>query len=85
VEAAYNSSAFTDDRNTVAVSANGQQGEIAAYTIWNATANYAIGNSGVTVFVTGKNLFDKLYVVDMSRGLIPGSPRLVQAGASYKF
>jgi Fe(3+) dicitrate transport protein len=37
------------------------------------------------VFVTAKNLTDKLYVADMSRGLIPGMPRLVQGGFSFRF
>jgi Fe(3+) dicitrate transport protein len=39
----------------------------------------------VTLFVTAKNLLDELYLVDRSRGMIPGSPRLVQAGLSTRF
>jgi Fe(3+) dicitrate transport protein len=38
-----------------------------------------------TVFVTAKNLFDKVYVTDRVRGIIPGSPRLVQAGFTQRF
>ncbi len=85
VEAVLNSEVFTDDLNTVAVTPNGQRGRIDSYSVWNATANYAIPESGWTFFVTAKNAFDKLYVVDMSRGLIPGAPRLIQGGFTYRF
>jgi Fe(3+) dicitrate transport protein len=37
------------------------------------------------LFATAKNLTDKLYIADMSRGLIPGMPRLVQAGFEISF
>jgi Fe(3+) dicitrate transport protein len=85
VEAVYTSSAFTDDLNTIDVVANGQRGEIPGYTVWNLTANYALPLCDCTVFATAKNLADKLYVADMSRGLIPGMPRLVQAGFEVRF
>jgi len=81
----YTSEAYTDDLNTVEVVASGQRGRIGGYTVWNATANYALALCDCTVFVTGKNIGDKLYVADMSRGLTPGMPRLVQAGFSLRF
>jgi len=85
LEAVYTSSAYTDDLNTVAIVANGQRGRIGGYTVWNLAANYALDLCDCTVFVTAKNLTDKLYVADMSRGLIPGMPRLVQGGFSFRF
>jgi len=85
LEAVYTSAAYTDDLNTVAVVANGQRGEIPGYTVWNLTANYALPVCNCTLFATAKNLTDKLYVADMSRGLIPGMPRLVQAGFEVRF
>jgi Fe(3+) dicitrate transport protein len=85
VDGFYTSEAYTDDLNTVAIVASGQRGRIGGYTVWNATANYALTACDCTVFVTGKNLGDKLYVADMSRGLTPGMPRLVQAGFSFRF
>jgi Fe(3+) dicitrate transport protein len=85
VDGFYTSEAYTDDLNTVQVVASGQRGRIGGYTVWNATANYALDACDCTVFVTGKNLGDKLYVADMSRGLTPGMPRLVQAGFSFRF
>jgi Fe(3+) dicitrate transport protein len=84
-EAVFNAAVLTDDLNTDAVTANGQRGRIPSYTIWNATVNYAVPASGWTLFVTAKNVFDRLYVVDMTRGLIPGAPRLLQGGFSYRF
>jgi Fe(3+) dicitrate transport protein len=85
VEAVYTSSAFTDDLNTVDIVANGQRGEIPGYTVWNLTANYNLQACDCTVFATAKNLGDKLYIADMSRGLIPGMPRLLQAGFEVRF
>ena len=85
LEAVYTSSSFTDDLNTVDVVANGQRGEMPGYTLWNLTANYSLQLCECTVFATAKNLTDKLYVADMSRGMIPGMPRLVQAGIEVRF
>jgi Fe(3+) dicitrate transport protein len=76
---------FGDALNTSILSADGQQGPIPAFTIWNAAASFRIGLTHSTVFVAVKNLFDKLYIADRSRGLIPGGPRLVQAGVTQVF
>jgi Fe(3+) dicitrate transport protein len=84
VEANYSGSMFTDDLNTVAIVANGQRGRIGGSTVWNATAEYDFQN-GLAVFASAKNLTDKLYIVDLSRGILPGSPRLVQVGFDYRF
>jgi len=85
LEGVYTSSAFTDDLNTVDVVASGQRGEIAGYTVWNLTANYELNACECKLFATAKNLTDELYVADMSRGLIPGMPRLVQGGFEVRF
>ena len=85
VEGIYNDSMLTDDLNTVPVVDNGQRGLIPSYTIWNISAQYDFRGTGLSVFTTLKNATDELYVVDMSRGLIPGMPRLVQAGFEYRF
>ncbi|MGH7516969.1 MAG: TonB-dependent receptor family protein [Gemmatimonadales bacterium] len=78
-------SQFGDALNTRVLSADGQQGPIPAFTIWNVAASFRIRPTHSTVFVTVKNLFDKLYIADRSRGLIPGGPRLVQAGITQVF
>ena len=85
VEGVYTSEAFTDDLNTVEIIESGQRGRIPGYTVWNLTANYALPLCECTLFASAKNLADKLYVADMSRGLIPGMPRIVQAGFEWRF
>ncbi len=85
VEAVYVGPQFGDPLNTGVTVADGQQGPVAGYTIWNVAVNYTLPTIPTTVFVTAKNLFDKTYVVDRVRGLIPGSPRLVQAGFTQRF
>jgi Fe(3+) dicitrate transport protein len=74
---------FADDLNTVAPTADGQRGLIPGYTVWNATANFTVRRT--TLFLTVKNLFDELSIVDRTRGILPGSPRLVQAGVRLGF
>jgi Fe(3+) dicitrate transport protein len=85
LEAVYVGSQFADDLNTVNPSANGQRGLIPSFTIWNATVNYEVERLNATFFVTAKNLFDRLYIADRSRGILPGPPRLVQSGVKFRF
>lgn len=85
IEAQYTGDMYTDDRETIPVTADGQRGRIESALIWNATVNVDIPDTPLTAFVTVKNAFDEVYVVDQTRGMIPGAPRLVQAGVSVKF
>jgi Fe(3+) dicitrate transport protein len=85
VEAVRVSDQFGDDLNTVAGTPDGQRGLIAAQTTWNAAANYRIPTFDATLFVTVKNVLDTLYIADRSRGLLPGTPRLLQAGVKVRF
>jgi len=84
IEAQYVGSQFSDFANTVAATADGQKGEIAEYTIWNAALNYSF-DKAFSAFITGKNLLDKTYVVDRTRGILVGMPRLIQLGIKYSF
>ncbi len=84
IEAQYVGSQYSDFANTVAPTADGQKGEIAAYTVWNAALDYRFDKS-LSAFVTGKNLFDKTYIVDRTRGIQVGMPRLIQIGVKYAF
>ena len=84
LEAISVSSQFGDDLNTVLGTPDGQRGLIPESTLWNATFNYKL-RAGATVFLTVKNLFDRTVIVDRSRGLLPGIPRLVQSGVSFSF
>jgi Fe(3+) dicitrate transport protein len=85
MEAVYVGSQYADFGNAEAPDGTGQKGEIASYTIWNAALNYKLPGTGFGVFATAKNLFDKVYIVDRTRGILPGAPRLVQAGVEYTF
>lgn len=85
VENNYIGSQFSDDLNTINPIANGQRGAIPSQIYWNATANYRVEKLKSVFFVTVKNLFDRTFIVDRSRGILPGSPRLLQAGWSVSF
>jgi Fe(3+) dicitrate transport protein len=74
---------FADDLDSVAPSADGQRGLVPAYTIWNLALTWDLRHLGF--FVTAKNLLDELYLADRARGMIPGPPRLVQAGVTARF
>ena len=76
---------FGDDLNSVQPSPDGQRGLIPGYTIWNATVNYQVESLRTNFFFTVKNLTDKLYIADRSRGILPSSPRLLQAGLTFRF
>jgi len=83
LEAVHVAKQFADFANTVTPTADGQRGKLGAYTIWNATLNYHLLR--VTLFVAVKNLADKTYIVDRTRGIQVGIPRLVQVGSKYAF
>jgi Fe(3+) dicitrate transport protein len=84
VEAQYIGKQYSDFANTLAPTTDGQKGEISAYTVWNAALNYRF-DKALSAFVTGKNLLDKTYVVDRTRGILVGMPRLIQVGVKYAF
>ncbi|MEW6126422.1 MAG: TonB-dependent receptor [Acidobacteriota bacterium] len=85
IEAVRVNRQFGDDLNTINPTADGQRGLLPGYTVLNATANYNVESWRTTFFVTAKNLADKLYIVDRSRGILPSSPRLIQAGLKFRF
>lgn len=86
LEAVHVGKQFSDFAETGdAVEATGQFGEIASYTIFNAALNYKYEPYKTTFFITGKNLFDKDYITDRTRGILTGMPRLIQVGARYDF
>jgi Fe(3+) dicitrate transport protein len=75
---------YTDDLNTVAISADGQRGRMGGHATWNLTLNYRT-DGAVEWFAGVKNLADRLYVADLSRGIVPGPSRQLQAGFEYRF
>lgn len=85
LEASSVGAQFGDDLNTLIPSADGQRGVIPSSVVWNTALNVFIKPSRLTAYVTMKNLSDRLYIVDRSRGILPGIPRLVQAGVRVSF
>jgi Fe(3+) dicitrate transport protein len=83
LEAVHTTEQFGDDLNTVPSTADGQRGLIDGSTTWNAAVSVTVRRT--TLFLTVKNLFDGLHIVDRTRGILPGSPRLVQAGVRFGF
>ncbi|MCX4189781.1 TonB-dependent receptor family protein [Methylophaga sp. OBS3] len=76
---------FVDDGNTRIETGNGIEGTIPSYTIWNASMNYRIPNSSVTLFAVAENLFDKEYLVSRNEGKLVGRERLFFGGITYDF
>jgi len=85
IEAVHLASQFGDAANTTVLVPDGQQGVLPANTIWNVAANLPVRPLGVVAFATVKNVFDELVLVDRTRGLLPGMPRLVQVGLQRDF
>lgn len=83
---------FVDDENTrdeILDDPNNRRqgiyGTIPSYTIWNATVNYRVPNSGMTLFASVENLFDKEYLASRNEGKLPGRERLFFGGITYDF
>jgi Fe(3+) dicitrate transport protein len=85
IEMVYTGRQYSDDLNTVNPSADGQRGAIPGNALWNATVNVPLEGRRTTLYFSVKNVFDRLVLVDRSRGMLPGAPRLVQAGLTYSF
>ena len=85
VESNYIGRQFSDDLNAINPIANGQRGAIPSQIYFSATANYRVEKLKSTFFVTAKNLFDRTFIVDRARGILPSSPRLLQGGVKINF
>ncbi len=85
VENVYIGRQFGDDLNAINPPPNAQLGAVPAQTYWNATANYKVESWKTTFFVTAKNLLDRTFIVDRSRGILPSQSRLMQAGIKVSF
>jgi Fe(3+) dicitrate transport protein len=76
---------FSDAANSTVTVADGQQGPMHGYALWNVSASHRLSRTGTRFFATVRNAGDVLYVVDRSRGLLPGSPRTFQLGLRQEF
>jgi Fe(3+) dicitrate transport protein len=87
IELVYVDEMYSDFQNThrPEANANGQVGVIDSHTLFNLSLNYELEQMGTTLFFVVKNLGDREYIVDRTRGIQVGMPRLVQVGARYSF
>lgn len=85
LEAVYTGEMFADDLNTVAPSANGQQGLIADAWQWNLAAAWRVPNTPVKLMASIRNLADETFIVDRSRGVLVNEPRMAQVGFQLDF
>ena len=87
---------FTDFENITQTFNRGDTGPISSYTIVNASAEYKISDQW-KAFVTGKNLFDKVYIgsrlhshagqpeANLSSGILVGPRRQILVGIKHGF
>lgn len=85
IEVISQSSIFADDVNLIPVTANGQRGLIEGWTQLNAAVSYGPPGGNWEVFASARNLFDRLYIVDRARGILPGQPFTIQAGVTLRY
>jgi Fe(3+) dicitrate transport protein len=85
VELVGQSAMFADDVNLVPVTPDGQRGEIGGWAVVNVALGYGPPDGNWELFATARNLFDRLTIADRSRGILPGTPRMVQVGAMVRF
>lgn len=85
IEGVYVDEQFGDFANRTTVDPNGQFGLLPSYTIANLTVTFEPEDAPYSAFITIKNLFDRDYIVDRTRGIQTGSPRLIQAGLRFGF
>lgn len=87
IEAVHVASQYADFANTPAAAANGngQLGKLPKYTTLNLAVNYALGDSGWTLYGAIKNTTDRKYIADRTRGILPGAPRQYLMGVSFAF
>jgi Fe(3+) dicitrate transport protein len=87
IEAIFTDDQFSDFANTAVAPAggNGQVGKIKSALIFNAAATYPLKQWGATLFLATKNLTDRDYIVDRTRGIRVGMPLLMQGGIEISF
>lgn len=85
VEAVYTGAMFADDLNTVAPTADGQRGRIGSALVWNLAASWRVPDSRVKLLASVRNVFDRTFVVDRARGVLPNEPRIAQVGVELAF
>lgn len=61
-------------------------GEVPSHTLLSARASYTPpAMSNMTLWIQGRNLTDRLYIVDLENGVRPGAERTIIGGVTVKF
>jgi Fe(3+) dicitrate transport protein len=69
--------------NRYPIDGSGQFGGLDGHAVWSATLNYEPNLDGWSGYVTVKNLSDREYIVDRTRGILFGNPRQIVIGARF--
>ncbi|OZA05106.1 MAG: hypothetical protein B7X95_07795, partial [Methylophilaceae bacterium 17-44-8] len=77
--------AFTRALGPTDAALSGLSGDIPAYTLLNASANFKPAGSKATYFLSGYNLADREYLASRVDGMAVGRGRQVIAGIRYDF
>jgi Fe(3+) dicitrate transport protein len=85
VEVVGQSSMFADDVNLIPVTPDGQRGLIGGWAQVNVALSYGPPKGNWEVFVSGRNLFDRLFIIDRARGILPGQPFMFQGGVTFRY
>jgi Fe(3+) dicitrate transport protein len=89
VSTTHQSSQYSDLANTVAESADGSNGKVPGFRLWNLQAMYKIpGYKNADVTVGLNNVFDKRFYtrnVDGNAGRMVGAPRMVYVQGHFGF
>lgn len=87
IEAVYVGSQYADFANTenAPFDGYGDAGLIKSNLIFNAAATYPLQRWGASLFLTAKNLADRDYIADRTRGIRVGMPLLIQGGIEIAF
>jgi Fe(3+) dicitrate transport protein len=85
VELFSQSEMFADDVNLIAITPDGQRGLIEGWTQVNLALSYGPPGGRWEVFTTARNLFDRTFVIDRARGILPGQPFTIQAGLTLRY
>lgn len=84
MEANYISRQFADQANTVEASADGTNGIVPAYWLFNAYAQYQVPKTRLRLHVTANNILNNKYIVSRApRGIFPGPGLQVLGGFSF--
>lgn len=84
IEVVGQSAMFADDVNLLPVTPDGQRGRIPGWTTANLALSYGPPKGKWEIFASAYNVFDRLTIVDRSRGILPGVPRTVRLGVSLR-